>query len=39
MYTKCDEWIRIECRHCKYFKVNADMNNVEFTCPDHQSNE
>lgn len=32
MYTNCDEWIRIECRHCKYFKINADMENVESTC-------
>ena len=32
MYTNCDEWIRIECKQCKYFKVNADMENVESTC-------
>lgn len=32
MKTNCEEWCRIECGECKWFKVNADMNNVESTC-------
>ena len=32
MNTNCEEWCRIECGECKWFKVNADMDGVESTC-------
>lgn len=32
MNTNCEEWCRIECGECKWFKVNADMNSVESAC-------
>ena len=32
MNTTNDNWSRIECGECKYFKVNADMQGVESTC-------
>ena len=32
MLTTNDNWCRLECGQCKYFKVNADMDNVESTC-------
>ena len=32
MFTNNDEWLRIECGHCKYFNVKADMEGVESTC-------
>ncbi len=32
MNTNCEEWCRIECGHCKWFKVNADMDGVKSIC-------
>ena len=32
MFTTNENWLRLECGQCKYFKVNADMENVESTC-------
>lgn len=32
MFTTNDEWIRLECGQCKYFKADADMDNVKSTC-------
>lgn len=32
MFTNNENWLRLECGQCKYFKVNADMDNVESTC-------
>lgn len=32
MNTNCEEWCRIECGECKWFKVNADMDGIESTC-------
>lgn len=32
MFTTHENWIRLECRQCKHFKSNAEMDNVKSTC-------